>query len=377
MPTRKKSTPSPVLPSSIMSCVGGAASSNHRTHSRSREGKHINLAVQGGGSHGAFTWGVMHRLLEDSRIYIDGLSGASSGAINGVVAANGFLKDRRQGAIKSMEEFWKRISQSYYNPLLHTFMKTVETPFGHLNMDDFPLYQAIDKGSHLFSPYQLNPMNVNPLRSVLLEIVDFELLRQHPEIRLYVAASNVKRCRARVFRTHEMSVEAVLASTCLPMLYQAVKIDDEYYWDGGYLGNPALYPLVRECGSNDVLVVMVNPLQRDTVPDTAREITNRITELNFNGSLIGEMRSIALINKLLDEGALSKSSYHSVNFHMIEAPAELADYSASSKINTDWDFLRYLHELGWKAADRFLKDHYDDLEVRPTLDVPKQFMDRS
>ena len=339
--------------------------------------KHLNLAVQGGGSHGAFTWGVIHRLLEDERIYIDGLSGASSGAVNGVVAADGFLRNRRQGAIKRLEEFWSRISQRYYVPFLHHMMRSLPTPWGRLNLDDTPLFQLFDMMTHVMSPYQFNPMNINPMRSLLSDMVDFDELRRHPEIRLYVAATNVHRCRARVFRTHEMTCDAVMASTCLPTLYQSVKINGESYWDGGYLGNPALFPLVRECGSNDVLVVMVNPLFRKDVPDTAREIQNRLTEINFNATLIGEIRSIEVVNKLLEEGVLKKSQYHNVNFHMIEPPDEMVDYSASSKMNTDWDFLRYLHDLGWKAGDDWLKAHFDDIQVRPTLDVQKRFMDRS
>ena len=229
--------------------------------------------------------------------------------------------------------------------------------------------------SRLLSPYQFNPLNLNPLQVVLEEQIDFKALRAHPDIRLFIAATNVKRCKSRLFRTKELTVETLLASTCLPMLYQAVKIDGEEYWDGGYLGNPAIYPLVHECPSNDVLLVMVNPMTRPDVPDSAREILNRITELGFNATLISEMRNFAVINKLLESGELKSKTYSRVHFHMIEPPAELADYSASSKMNADWDFLRYLHDLGWKAADKWLKHHYDDIEHHSSLDITKRFVD--
>ncbi len=337
--------------------------------------KRLSLALQGGGSHGAFTWGVLHRLIGDRRIYIEGISGASAGAINAVIFADGFVKDRRDGAIEAMGQFWRRVSQ--HSPFTHAIMRSVSTPVGKVNLDDTPLFQMFDMTSRLLSPYQFNPLNVNPLRVVLEEQIDFATLRKHEELRLYVAATNVHRCRTRLFRTTELTAEALLASACLPMLYQAVQIDGESYWDGGYLGNPALYPLIHECDSRDMLVVMVNPLQRNDAPDTAREIMNRITELNFNATLISEMRNIAIINKLLRKKALDDRFYHQINFHMIEPPPELVDYSASSKMNADWDFLRYLHDLGWKSADNWLHRHFDDIGHHSSLDVEKRFMDRS
>jgi NTE family protein len=335
--------------------------------------KRLNLALQGGGSHGAFTWGVLHRIMEDGRLFIDGISGASAGALNGVVFADGFLKGKRQGAIEALGEFWRSVSQ--HSPFTHSVMRSVATPMGKVNLDDTPLFQMFDATSRLFSPYQFNPFNINPLKAVLEEHVDFGALRRHREIRLFIAATNVHKCKSRLFRTPEITVDTVLASTCLPMLYQAVEIEGEHYWDGGYLGNPAIYPLIHECPSNDVLIVMINPLRRKDVPDTAREILNRVTEISFNASLISEMRNFTAITKLIESGELKSRRYARVNFHLIEPPEELADYSASSKFNADWDFLRYLHDLGWEAADKWLKRHYAAIGKNSSLDVYKRFLD--
>jgi NTE family protein len=320
--------------------------------------KRLSVALQGGGSHGAFTWGVMHRLMSDTRIYIDGISGTSAGAINGVVFADGFIKGQRQGAINALEELWHKVSRS---GLL-------------MPVDPNTAFIMMDLVTRLLSPYELNPFNLNPLRDILREMVDFEGLRAHPFIKLFVTASNVRTCKPRVFRTHELKVEALMASACLPLIFQAVEVDGEHYWDGGYLGNPAIYPLIHECSSNDVVIVQINPMNRPDVPTTSREILNRINEMSFNSSLVREMRGIATVSRLVEQGALQKTGYEAVRFHQIDAEEEMGRLGALSKFNTEFSFLKKLHDLGYETADKWLAQNFDRIGVENTLDVFEKFI---
>lgn len=336
-----------------------------------RKLKHINLALQGGGSHGAYTWGVLERLMGDRRLHIAGLSGTSAGAMNAVVMADGFIKDRREGAIRSIRAFWERISETgLFNAKTQAFWK------GHgstANLDSTPFYAWADMMSRMFSPYELNPMDFNPLLDIVEEMIDFEELRKHTELKLFVTATNVRTGKPRVFTTHEMTAKVLMASACLPLMFKAVEIDGEHYWDGGYMGNPSIYPLVHECDSEDVVIIQINPLRRDEVPTTARDILNRLNELSFNTSIVREMRGFATITQLIESGQLNNHHYAQVNFHMIEAQDDLGHLNASSKSNTDIAFLEDLHTRGWKAADRWLEQNFDMLGVKSTLDVMEAF----
>lgn len=329
----------------------------------------LSLALQGGGSHGAFTWGVMHRLMEDGRIFIDGISGASAGAVNGVVFSDGFLKNGRQGAIDALEQFWHELSR--HSPFTVCGFGSMGCP---VNIDDLPGYMMFDMMSRMLSPYQMNPANYNPLETILTEMVDFEAIRNHPSLRLFVAATNVRTSRAKLFRTKELTVKSLLASSCLPMVSQAVEIEGEAYWDGGYLGNPAIYPLVRECDSTDVMLVMVNPLERPGVPDTAREILNRLTEISFNATLLSELRSFAVVSRMLEDGSLKEGHFRKINFHMIEPPEVMVHYNASSKFNTDWGFLQHLRDLGWQAADDWLAKHFATIGKKSSCNLAERFI---
>lgn len=334
--------------------------------------KTINLALQGGGAHGAFTWGVLDRLMSDRRLRIDGLSGTSAGAMNAVLLVDGFIRGGRQGAVDAMGEFWFRVSRS--NPLGQGAVAMFGGMVGGGNLDQTPMYSAFDMMTRMFSPYEINPLNINPLRDIVEEMVDFEAIRQRPGLKLYVTATNVRTCKPKMFRAHEMSASAIMASACVPLLFQAVEVDGEHYWDGGYMGNPSIYPLVQECDSRDVLIVQINPLQRDTVPTRARDILNRITELSFNSSMVREMRGFETITHLMDAGKLTANNYNRVNFHMIEADDELPELGVSSKFSTDIGFLRHLHEMGFAAAARWLDAHYETLGQRSSLDVFKRFL---
>ena len=338
----------------------------HRLH---RPGvKRISLALQGGGSYGAFTWGVMHRLMSDPHLYIDGISGTSAGAMNAVVFADGFIKGKRQGAIDALEVFWDMVSRKCTIPRL-SFPN-----FGNeWVVDSDPTFMLLDFLVRTLAPAQLNPLKLNPLQDVLNELVDFEALRRRTDIKLFVTASNVRTCKSRLFHTSEITVKTLLATSCLPLLYPAVEIDGEYYWDGGYLGNPAIHPLINECNSGDVVMVQINPMTRPDVPVTTGEILNRINEMTFNASLVSEMFGIAAISTLIDSGKLDDDRYTTVRFHKISADEELSKYGALSKLNTDRRFLQHLHDLGYEAAERWIAENFNRIGWESTIDVAATF----
>jgi len=333
--------------------------------------KRLSLALQGGGAHGAFTWGVLERLMSDGRIFIDGISGTSAGAMNAVVFTDGFLHGHQQGAIAALHEFWHRVSEGAMVPM--TLARAMAPLHRQWNMDETPGFQLLDAVTRMFSPYQLNPLDIHPLREILVDLVDFESLRERSDINLFVAATNVRTCKLKVFRTPEITVDSLLASACLPMLFRAVEINGESYWDGGYLANPAISPLVHECECKDVVIVQVNPMNREDVPCTAREILNRLNEISFNSSLMREMAGINTLSRLIDRGEVTNKAFSSVKFHMIEAEDAMSDLGSSSKFNADWEFLTYLHKLGIDAADRWLAGSFDAIGERSTLDMIKTY----
>jgi NTE family protein len=333
--------------------------------------KHISVALQGGGSHGAFTWGVMHRLMSEPRLYIDGISGTSAGAMNAVVFADGFLKGQRQGAINALAEFWGAIADLCSVP--RSVLRGIPGLSAGWSVDNDPSFMLVDFMTRIWSPTQLNPLEMNPLRDLLCELVDFEGLRARPEVKLFITASNVRTCKSRIFRTTEMTADVLLASACLPLMFKAVEIDGEHYWDGGYLGNPAISPLIDECSSSDVVIVQVNPMNRPEVPVSMRDILNRINEMTFNASLVREMHGIATISRLIETGALDDERYTTVRFHQIGAEAELAQFGALSKINTERPFLEHLHRLGYDAADRWIAENFDRIGWDSSVDVLEKY----
>jgi NTE family protein len=334
--------------------------------------KHISVALQGGGSHGAFTWGVMHRLISEPRLYIDGISGTSAGAMNAAVFAGGFIKGSRQGAIDALAEFWLRIAR--LNALPRSVLRGLPGFGDGWQVDTDPMFMLAEFMSRIWSPAQLNPFDMNPLRDLLVELVDFAALRARPDVKLFVNASNVRTCKSRIFRTPELTADTLLASACLPLLFKAVEIEGEHYWDGGYLGNPAIHPLINECASSDVVIVQVNPLCRPDVPVTMRDILNRLNEMTFNASLVREMFGIATVSSLIESGALEDDRYTTVRFHQISAEAELAKYGALSKLNTERAFLEHLHQLGYDTADRWIGETFDRLGWESSIDVLEKYV---
>jgi len=334
--------------------------------------KTIDLALQGGGAHGAFTWGVLDRLLEDDRIEIEGICGTSAGAMNAVVVADGLDTGGKEGARQALERFWSGVSRA---GALSPFKRTwLDMWLGRWTLDFSPGYLFFDALSRMASPYQLNPLNLNPLRDLVASLVDFEHVRHAEGIKLFVVATNVRTGKQKVFHRQEMTVDMVMASACLPFAFQAVEIDGEAYWDGGYMGNPALFPLVDDCRSRDIVIVQINPIYREELPRTAPEILNRINEITFNASLIKEIRTIAVLKELISAAGLEEQRFQDALFHRIHADSELKELGASSKLNTEWAFIKHLHDTGYRATSDWLDQCYGDLGKRSTLDIESVYL---
>jgi len=333
--------------------------------SGAREPVLVDLALQGGGSHGAFTWGVLDRLLEESWLQIEAISGTSAGAMNAAVLAHGWMDGGAAGARSALDAYWKGISRAAaFSPLRPS---PVDRMLGRWSLDNSPGYVAMDLMSRLVSPYDLNPAGINPLRSILEEAIDFAALAESP-IKLFITATNVRTGRGKIFRNKQITAKVLLASACLPTMFQAVEIDGEHYWDGGFAGNPTITPLVRESNSNDTILVQINPHERVEVPRTANEILNRVNEISFNSPLMKEMRMIALLRQVADPGSGEGARWANMRTHRIST-ALLASFGASSKLNAEWDFLALLREEGRKTATAFLEAHGSDIGVRSSINI--------
>ncbi|TDM05528.1 MAG: patatin [Ideonella sp. MAG2] len=332
----------------------------------------IDLALQGGGSHGAFTWGVLDALLEDGRLTPDGLSGTSAGAMNVAVLASGWAQGGRDGARRALHDFWHAVGGSagcWGGP---------QVPVGPLsawafNRDQWPGMALFNSWMQLWSPYQLNPLNLDPLRSLVQAHVDIAAIRQGP-LKVFITATSVRTGQPRVFERHDLSIESLLASACLPQIAQTVEIDGEPYWDGGFSGNPALWPLIYGTPSDDVLLVQINPRVREGIPRTAADIADRVNEITFNASLVAEMRAIAFVQKLLKERRVDPTHYKSLRMHRIADEAGLAPLDASSKLNTDPRLLQSLFELGRQAASTWLAHHAQDVGHRSSMDLTETYL---
>jgi NTE family protein len=334
--------------------------------------KTVNLALQGGGAHGAFAWGVLDRLLEDERIAFDGISATSAGAMNATVLAYGLTEGGREGGKRALANFWRRVSHAArFSPLQPSLLDRMLHNHG---LDNSPIFAAFDLVTRLASPYQFNPFNVNPLRDIVEQSIDFESLRRRCAVRLFLSATNVRTCKIRVFESHEISVDHVMASACLPFMFRAVEIDGEAYWDGGYMGNPAIFPLIYSCDSRDVLLVHINPIFRSDIPTTAAAILNRINEISFNSSLMREMRAMAFVSRLIDDGTVAAGSMKRMLVHAIEGGAFMQTLGVSSKLNADWEFLTHLMELGRAQAEAWLADHFASLGERSTIDIQQTYL---
>jgi NTE family protein len=335
--------------------------------------KTVTLALQGGGAHGAFTWGVLDRLLEEERINIEGISATSAGAMNATVFTYGYASGGRDGAKAALAQFWKSISfAAMRSPLQPSWLDRM---IGDHSLRFSPAFVMIDIVTRLCSPYELNPFNRNPLKDLLEEVVDFTALRRSDcPIKLFLTATNVRTGKVKVFERREIDAPHVLASSCLPFLFQAVEIEGEHYWDGGYMGNPAIFPLIYNCQSRDIVIVHVNPVEREEIPCTAMEILNRVNEITFNSSLMREMRAISFVTKLIDERAIDENRLKRLYIHSISADEVMKKFGVSSKLNADWSFLKHLHAAGRQYADAWIEESFDRLGVESTVDIRAQYL---
>lgn len=333
----------------------------------------INLALQGGGAHGAFTWGVLDRLLEDQRLRVEGISGTSAGAMNAVALAHGLTVGGRDGAREALATLWESVGDqlSSLSPLGGGLSQLSER-----NGELSPVMHAFLAFSRMFSPSQLNPLGFNPLRNILRTQVDFEMLREHCPLKLFIAATQVRTGQLRLFKTHELTAEMVLASACLPSLHHPVEIEDELYWDGGYSANPAVFPLAEHCRARDVVVVLLHPLSRPRVPKTSRDIYNRITELSFNATFLREMRAIANAKREMRFGIFFGDRLarrmRRARYYLIEASEVMSQLNVESKLNIHMPFLNMLKDQGRAHAGRWL-DSYFHQRRRSTVNLEEVF----
>lgn len=315
------------------------------------ESKHaITLALQGGGAHGAFTWGVLDRLLEEDNLTIEGLSGTSAGAINGALVSYGLSVGGRKKARQLLENFWRKVSLSTNMFLTPSVLDKM---LGGKDLSYSPTFMMFDYMTRMMSPYQFNLIDLNPLKDMVLELIDFNHLRENPGAKLFVNATNVKTGQSRIFHHEEMTLDMLMASACLPFLFKTVEVDGEPYWDGGYTGNPALLPLVEQCRAEDIVIVQVTPLKAEDVPTSVHDIVDRVNEISFNNALAREMQYVELLSKT------SKRS--TTRFHRVEAEDILSGLGRSSKFNADWSFLEHLKEAGRQSAEDWLKATGDAL----------------
>ena len=331
--------------------------------------KKVNIALQGGGAHGAFSWGALDALLEDERIEIAGISGASAGAMNAVVLAEGMINGGRDGARKNLRKFWLSVSDEGY--LSAPQRELFDAYFGAFRPDLHPALAWMDSLSNFGSPYEFNPLNLNPLRDHLTQSVDFAKLRAGPATpKLFIAATNVHTGKGEIFSREILTADHVMASACLPRIFQAVMIGDTPYWDGGFAGNPPLWPLFYQTQCLDTIIVQINPIARYHIPKTAREIADRVNEITFNSGLLAELRAADFVRRLIDDGILKSARYRRENIHRIGGDGALEGFSATTKLDVSWNFLQRLRDLGREAAKNWLAQNYAAIGVRSTLDIP-------
>lgn len=345
---------------------------------------HVSLALQGGGSHGAFTWGVLDTLLEDGRIDLEGISGTSAGAMNAVALAHGFAqaagqpgRDPREAARESLASFWEGIVS------MGALSEAQRAPFSMLMGQDDSDHSPASAWtnamttflSSALSPYQSNPFDLNPLRQFVVKQIDFERIAKLKALKIFVIATSVSTGKAEVFTGDRLTADAVMASACLPTLFKAVEIEGHSYWDGGFSGNPSLHPLIYDCLSSDVVLVQINPLKRDKLPTTSLQIMDRMNEITFNASLIGEMRAIDFVNRLLAAGKLDPAHYKSLLLHRIDGGEALDAFSASSKSSTKASVIHALRDLGRTSARTWLAARYASLGVVSTVDIQQDYLD--
>ena len=343
---------------------------------KKQEKKKVNIALQGGGAHGALAWGILDALLEDGRIEVEGFTATSAGTMNALAFVQGMQEGGVDGARAKMEHFWWEISKAgiFFSPVhgnpIERFLGlgSGENPFSYFMFDSI---------TRLFSPYQFNPLDINPLRTVIDETIDFDKIKSCNKVKLFISATNVRSGKVHIFRNDDITLDVALASSCLPFLFKAVEINGDHYWDGGYSGNPALYPLFYQTESNDIILIHLNPLYREEIPVTAPAIMNRLNEVSFNASLLKELRAIAFVKKLIEHDMIKdeyKHMYKDLLVHSVRADDMMKDFSVASKFETDWDFLITLRDAGREGMKLWLEEHFDNIGERASVDLNEEFL---
>jgi NTE family protein len=337
--------------------------------------KRINLALQGGGSHGAFTWGVLDALLEDGRLDIEAVSGTSAGAVNAAIMLQGWARNGREGARKALKDFWRELgTMAIASPIQRTPLDRLQ---GNWNLDDSPAALWADLIQRTLSPWQRNPLKFDPLRDMLRRHFDAKAVHACKHVKAYIAATNVNSGKVRIFERDELTIDALLASACLPNVHDAVVIDGEPYWDGGFRGNPPIWPFIYGSESPDVLMVEITPTVRSGVPRSNAEIADRLNEITFSGALMAEMRAIAFVQALIEQGSVGGEfgrRLKSMLIHSISDDEAVTPLGAVSKFNIEPDFLNHLFKLGRAAATRWLASTFDLVGVRSSVDIRARFL---
>jgi NTE family protein len=336
------------------------------------EKKKVAIACQGGGSHGAFTWGVLDRILEDGRFEIEGLTGTSAGGMNAVAVAQGLAKGGNKGARETLKLFWDRVSESGKNSSLNN-RGPIDKHMEKWTMYNSPGFVMFEFLSRMLSPYELNPSGKDPLKDVINKTFDFELLRKQKVCKVFLCATHVFTGKLNVFKTEELKTECLLATACLPTIHSAVMVDGEYYWDGGFIGNPVMFPLIYDCDTSDIILIQLNPTIRNKLPTSAREIGDRLNEITNNASVVREMRAIHLVSQLQDEGVIPEGKMKRVHMHLIEDEAVFQELGWGSKLNTEPEFFNHLFTKGRAAADAWIKQNYENVGKCTTAPIKEHF----
>lgn len=336
-----------------------------------QQAKRINLALQGGGAHGAFTWGVLDTLLDTPSIEIEAISGTSAGAMNAVIMADGLVEGGPQVARRKLETFWRAVAEAArFSPLQRSPWDRLT---GNWSLDHSPGHLFFDLMTRFWAPSQFNPLKYNPLRDILVDQVNFDNVGRCKQLKLFIAATNATTGRVKIFNGGELTPDMVMASACLPFLFEAVEIDGVPYWDGGYSGNPPLFPFYHATNSRDILIVQINPVAREHAPVSAVDILNRTNEITFNASLLKELRALNFVKRLIREGTIDSPDYRDMLVHIIDSQDLLKPLGASSKLNAEWEFLCHLRDLGRQRAEEWIEQHYDDIGERDSVDLPTMF----
>ncbi|MBA4396797.1 MAG: hypothetical protein C0394_05380 [Syntrophus sp. (in: bacteria)] len=329
--------------------------------------KKLNLALQGGGSHGAFTWGVLDRLLEEKDLEIVGVSGTSAGAVNGACLVYGLTQGGNAAARDVLSEVWRKNSESQQHSILQPTI--VDKMMSNGNIDFNPYFRFFSMLSKSLSPYQWNPLMKNPLKDLLLDIIDFDAIQKQQRYKLFLTATNIRTSKVKIFHNAEITADAVCASACLPHLFQAVEIDGEFYWDGGYIGNPAMFPLFEQTRCKDLMLIQIDSIDYNKAPTQMSDIIDRATDISFNSSLMREMRAICFVTKIIEKGFDDDGRLLKTNIHYISTGDLMNRYNGSSKLNVDWDWLSYLKENGRGKAEAWIAENYKKIGRQSSCDI--------